>query len=157
MPKRPKHKKTPSTRKLPVAAETLASTKEPSALFGTDPMRLTPAWRVSLMEMVTPFGWHEIGPEKLREVQGKLKDFESMTWHEILTTSRHRNHPISVDQLCKEARDRLEAIGQNDIEELVSLRLSGPERVWGIRSEHVLKILWWDPAHSVCPSLKKHT
>lgn len=145
MGKRPKRKISPST------------SKEPRALFGADPMRLAPAWRVSLMEMLTPYGWRDIAPEKLREVREKLKDFESMTWHEILTASRHRNHPVSIDQLCKEARDRLEEIGQADIEELVSLRLSGPERVWGIRSENVLKILWWDPAHSVCPSLKKHT
>lgn len=145
MGKRPKHKGSPST------------SKEPRALFGTDPMRLPPAWQVSLMEMMTPYGWRDIRPEKLREVREKLKDFESMTWHEILTASRHRNHPVSIDQLCKEARDRLEEIGQADIEELVSLRLSGPERVWGIRAENVLKILWWDPSHAVCPSLKKHT
>ena len=40
---------------------------------------------------------------------------------------------------------------------LVLRRISGPGRVWGIREEHVLDLLWWDPRHEVCPSPKKHT
>lgn len=120
-------------------------------------MRLNPAWRVSLMEMASPFGWHDIGAGKLLEVRAKLRDFESMTWHEILVAARDRNHAVVIEKLCKEARDRLEEIGQSDIDELVSLRLSGPERVWGIRSGNVFRVLWWDPAHAVCPSPKKHT
>jgi hypothetical protein len=120
-------------------------------------MRLHPAWRVKLLEMVSPFGWQEISPGKLREVREKLQHFESMTWHEILITAKSRNHSVSVDQLCKEARCRLEEIGQWDLEQMVSLRLSGPERVWGILNENILHVLWWDPDHAVCPSLKKHT
>lgn len=120
-------------------------------------MRSNPAWRVSLLEMASPYGWREIGTEKLVEVRAKLRDFESMTWNEILVSAADRNHRVALDRLCKEARDRLEEIGQGDVEELVSLRLSGPERVWGILSGQVLKVLWWDPAHAVCPALKKHT
>lgn len=120
-------------------------------------MRLTPAWRVSLMEMAFPFGWSDIEPEKLREVRDKLRDFESMTWYEILVAAGSRNHAVAVERLSKEARDRLEELGQLDVEELVSLRLSGAERVWGIRAGNILNVLWWDPLHAVCPSLKKHT
>ena len=109
------------------------------------------------MEMASPFGWREIEPEKLIEVRAKLRDFESMTWYEILVASKSRNHTVTIESLCKEARDRLEEIGQGDLEELVSLRLSGPERVWGIRTGNVLHVLWWDPEHAVYPSLKKHT
>lgn len=120
-------------------------------------MWLHPAWRVSIIEMDSPFGWREIAPEKLLEVRTKLRDFESMTWHEILVVAKHRNHAVAIEDLCKEARARLEEIGQGDLEELVSLRLSGAERVWGIRVENILQVLWWDPAHAVCPSPKRHT
>lgn len=157
MSRKPRHQGKPSTLKRPIAVAGREVFKEPKALAVTDSMRLTPAWRVSLMEMATPFGWSEILPEKLREIREKLRDFESMTWHEILIVGKHRNHSVSIEKLCKEARDRLEATGQSDIDELVSLRLSGPARVWGIRSENVLNVLWWDPDHAVCPSLKKHT
>lgn len=120
-------------------------------------MRLTPAWRVSKLEMVDPFGWHRIEAAKLEEVRRKLAHFEAMTWQEILVSSGHRNHAVAIDRICDAAADRLEEIGQGDIEELVSLRLSGPERVWGIRTGNVLMILWWDPEHAVCPALLRHT
>jgi hypothetical protein len=107
--------------------------------------------------MVDPFGWHRIDTAKLEEVRRKLGDFESMTWNEILVVAGRRNHAVAVDRLCKAAQDRLEEIGQGDVDELTSLRLSGPERVWGIRAGHILKILWWDPEHTVCPALLKHT
>jgi hypothetical protein len=107
--------------------------------------------------MASPFGWSAVSPEKLREVRDKLRDFESMTWYEILVAAKHRHHAVAIDKLCKQARDRLEELGQADIGDLVSLRLSGPERVWGILNGHVFKVLWWDPEHAVCPSLKKHT
>jgi len=157
MSRKPHHKGKPSSRKSPVAVAGKEVSREPKALAAADPMRLQPAWRVSLMEMVSPFGWSKIAPDKLREIRDKLRDFESMTWHEILVVAKHRNHAVSIEKLCKEARDRLEETGQSDIEELVSLRLSGLARVWGIRSENVLNVLWWDPEHAVCPSLKKHT
>jgi len=81
-----------------------------------------------------------------------------MTWNEILITNKHQNHSsVSLDKLGKDALDRLRKIKQDDVEALVSLHLSGKERVWGIRQGEVLKVLWWDAEHLVCPSLKKHT
>jgi hypothetical protein len=154
---KPRHRGQPSLLKSPVAVLAASSTKEPKATPGLEPMRLQPAWRISLMEMFSPFGWRQIEPEKLVEVRAKLRDFESMTWYEILVTAKDRNHAVSVSKLCKEARDRLEEIDQGDLDELVSLRLSGAERVWGIRTGNVFHVLWWDPTHAVCPSPKKHT
>jgi len=40
---------------------------------------------------------------------------------------------------------------------LFSFAIDGRRRVWGIRREHVLCLLWWDPNHQVCPSQKKAT
>jgi len=104
--------------------------------------------------MVDPFGWHEIERVKLDEIRNKLANFESMTWGEILGRN---SHLIPVGDICKGARDRLEALKQDDIDELLSLRLSGKQRIWGILEEQALKLLWWDPEHLVCPSQKKHT
>ena len=103
--------------------------------------------------MVDPFGWHEIEKNKLGEIRNKLADFESMTWHEILGKN---SHLIPVSGICKAARDRLELLKQDDIDELLSLRLSGKQRIWGILEDQALKVLWWDPEHLVCPSSKKH-
>jgi hypothetical protein len=48
-------------------------------------------------------------------------------------------------------------MGLDEFEDLVSLRLSARERVWGILAEGVLELLWWDPDHKVCPSLPRNT
>ena len=106
------------------------------------------------MEQVGSFGWADLQRDKILEVAGKLAESEKLTWHEILVTSKTRNHSVLVSKLCPEAKKRLTEILQDDIDEVVSLRLSGRERVWGIRQAGVFKVLWWDPKHEVCPSLR---
>lgn len=129
--------------------------KKPRIESIPNPNSLPPAWRLSMLEMVDPFGWHKIeNKEKLTEVLRKLGDFEKLTWNEILVQRKKQNHSVNTGDLCKEAQDRLIEIKQDDIESLISLRLSGPERIWGIREESILKLLWWDPNHQVCPSTK---
>jgi hypothetical protein len=116
-----------------------------------------PSWRISRIEMEGPFGWGGIPRDKLDEVLKKLGEFESRTWNEILVLSNKQNHEISVERLSPEAQRRLEEIQLGDIEELISLRLSSRERVFGIRESATLLVLWWDPEHQVCPSILKHT
>jgi len=122
--------------------------------FDENPLRLKPAWRIGAMEMCDPFGWHAIDAITLHDIRGKLRSFESMTWSEIIGA---KSHPVARNLLCKEARDRLDELRLDDLEELFSLRLSGKERVWGVLEHNILIVLWWDPDHAVCPSLKKNT
>jgi hypothetical protein len=95
--------------------------------------------------------------DTLKYIHGKLAQFETMTWAEI----NHPNtgcHPIKIKDLCSEAQKRLTELKVIRFEEeLFSLRLSGKERLWGIRERHFFKILWWDPRHEVYPVSKKHT
>jgi len=67
----------------------------------------------------------------------------------------HWNHFVSQGDLCGAARARLREIGQDDVDEIVSLGLSSAERVWGIQEDDVLKLLWWDPNHQIRPSMRK--
>jgi hypothetical protein len=90
-----------------------------------------------------------------REVLRRLGSYETMTWREIDGPSG--SHAVDLGSLSTAARDRLVAIQQDDVEQCFSLRINGPARVWGIRNAHVLRILWWDPRHEVCPSKKRHT
>jgi hypothetical protein len=108
------------------------------------------------MEFVDPYGWHTIGAAELLAIRERLSHFESMTWNEILVRGKKFNHTVSIADISAAARKRLSESmqGRIDIDELVSLRLSARERVWGIRDQAVLSLLWWDPAHAVCPSLK---
>ena len=116
-----------------------------------------PSWRVSQLDMVNPFGWHEIDQKTLTYIHNRLSEIEARTWQEILVHSKKQNHTVQTRHIAKSGRDRLSEMGMDDQEELVSLRFTGIERVWGILDQGVLTVLWWDPNHQVCPSLKKHT
>jgi hypothetical protein len=141
--KHPKAKREPQVSKTPKKAG-----------FDENPLKLRPAWRIGAMEMCDPFGWHALDAGQLLEIRDKLKSFESMTWGAIIGP---QSHGVSTESLCKDARDRLAALRLDELEELFSLRLSGKERIWGVLEHNVLILLWWDPDHQVCPSLKKNT
>lgn len=80
-----------------------------------------------------------------------------MLWREIISKEPGKSHQISVSKLNRNPKKRLQEIGQTDIDDLFSLAIDGKRRVWGIKSVNILKIIWWDPDHTVCPSPKKHT
>lgn len=142
--KRPSTLKEPTTKKVPAAG--------PVPEWGN--MKL--AWRVSRLEMVDPFGWHKVDETTVHEIRQKLGYFESMTVNQVFVVNKHHHHSVRADKLCPEARQRLADL-RLEVEDLHSLRLSGPKRVWGFLTQNVLNLLWWDPEHQVCPSLKKGT
>ena len=108
------------------------------------------------MEMCDPYGWHQMGAAKGTEIIQKLGHFETMTWDEILVKAKDRNHAIPVFKICAKAQQRMQALGI-ETEDVISLRLQGEERIWGVMDAHVFQLLWWDPEHRICPSPKKHT
>lgn len=144
--KKPKIKTEPSNSKQPRVASAPSSFLDRKA-----------AWRISHLETEAPYGWHEIDIQTFEYIKTKLAGFESMTWSQILIDGKKQHHSVDVDQIIKKAKLRLEATKQDDIDSLVSLSLSGKCRVWGIFEEGVLRLLWWDPNHEICPSNKKHT
>lgn len=90
----------------------------------------------------------------------KLKELENLTWAQLALPSGDKkrgnhHHSIPVEKLNPKAQRRLREIGQNDTDDLYSLRLSNKERIFGIREGRVFKILWYDPNHEVCPSIRK--
>lgn len=103
--------------------------------------------------MVDPYGWRSVTAEQLLKIHTRLKEFERLTWGEILTPRQgrpiHHRHP--VNQIADEAREQLRRKKLDDTEDLVSLRLEGRARIWGVLQGSVLLILWWDPDHLVYP------
>ena len=104
-----------------------------------------------------PFSWSSLDAETAARIHQRLSNLESMTWHEIFVAGRKQNHTVDISSMSTEAQRRLEAIQPDDVDGLVSLRVTGKERVWGIRREGHCYLLWWDQEHAVCPSKKKHT
>lgn len=86
-------------------------------------------------------------------VEKILSNLETMTWNEIQQAAGGRahgnnSHPILVNKLSKKARDRLERIQQDDIDEVFSIRTMSIERLYGIRNGRQFQILWYDPWHN---------
>jgi hypothetical protein len=113
-------------------------------------------WRLGEIDWEGPWGWSQASVEDpIRLVVPKLHDFESMTWAEMEGPSG--SHSVEFSQLCTAAQGRLADIGKGELESLFSVRISGERRVWGVKDIAILRVGWWDPEHSVCPSAKKHT
>lgn len=138
----------PRTAQEPPNAKVIRQGGEPSGYDNE-----TIVWRFGAADLGGEWGWQTAaGPRWWRSIFPTLCHLETMTWAELFRASggRHagnNHHPVQVKNLTKQAKERLEEIGQEDVSELISLRLSGRERVYGIRDRRALKVLWYDPHH----------
>jgi hypothetical protein len=104
--------------------------------------------------MAEPFGWSGISREDLGKVLDQLKTFEGMMWRELLFQGGRRHKMVPTGNICPKAQQRLDEIGEGELDQLVEFGLGGRSRIWGILRQGVLHLLWWDPDHQVCPSNK---
>ncbi len=86
-----------------------------------------------------------------------------MTWHDIISATKggmssegSKSHSISIDRLCIKAQKRLREGLHIYEDNIFSLRLSGKERVFGILTLGVFRIIWYDPNHEICPIEKRN-
>lgn len=139
-------------RKIPKVGVSLPGGKEARAdrdlLSNWDAMPIT--WHFRCMDHGGPFGWRGCDRDTLvNTILERAKSFETMTWREL--RSKDILHRHTMDQVPRETRQRLEEIGQADIDALHSLRIEKKRRVWGIRDRLYFRVLWWDPDHQVYP------
>lgn len=113
-------------------------------------------WAISRIEQEGKWGWDNITSGELwSEIVTKLTLFEGMTWGEILQGGK--SHYVEINKINSEAKRKLVELDLDDSDNLFSLRLTAKRRIWGILENGVLKILWYDPNHEVCPVYLKHT
>lgn len=115
----------------------------------------SPSWLLGNVDLAGPFSWASLSPATAVRLLGLLRSFESMSWREIL--QKDSCGEIETSRLAKRARERLEELRLEDIASLMHLRVTGRERLWGIRDGQRLRILWWDPEHAVYPVTLKNT
>lgn len=116
--------------------------------------RDNPAWRTGRMDWDGPWSWSKCKAGEWESLCHLLHDFESMTWDDLHARSKPKAKEFSKTHLCSDAQKRLQQIGQDDLDTLCELRLGGAVRVWGIRDRNTFIALWWDPRHTVCPTLR---
>lgn len=138
------------------ALEGIKSSKHPRISANISDDENIPDFRAGKMDTGGKWGWHNsnILTLDMKEFLEKIFEHQKLSWQALRNNG---SHDVELDQIIPEARKRLEEIEQDEIAQLYSLRLSGKKRMWGIKDNNVFWILWWDPNHEICPSLKKHT
>ena len=112
-------------------------------------------WQFASFDRNGPYAWSGLSDAShYKKVMEKLHQFETMQETERRAQG---SHPVPINNISKSARDRLFETERDDAEELMSFRVSGRERVWCLIDRNIMVVLWWDPRHEVCPSLKKNT
>ncbi|MDP8223216.1 MAG: hypothetical protein P9L99_07655 [Candidatus Lernaella stagnicola] len=139
--------------------------KTPQQSHNPDDFREKPfCWRVnkSYIDLDGPYGWKNVSTDALLfEVIKCLQDHEARQWKEVLndhdSKGHKKNHDMPVDKLVTLAQKRLQEINKEEEDSLFSLRVSGKQRLWGIRKSSTLYLLWWDPDHKVYSVKRRHT
>jgi hypothetical protein len=155
--------KAKKSKKEPKVATTFKTTdRQPRLELNPDSNRnKKPSWHVGLIDFNCKWSFGKLeNINSLYAIIDKLKSFETMTWQEIFDASGGRahgnnNHDVPVNDLDVAARKRLKDLQLDDLSSLFSLRLTGTQRIWGILDGNVLKILWLDNNHEVCPMKNK--
>ncbi|HET7463906.1 MAG TPA: hypothetical protein VFJ82_21800 [Longimicrobium sp.] len=134
---------------MPSFAESLAPRDERKPRLAAESDRdQMPVWLLGRVDFDGPWCWKRMDGDTLHRVHERLCAFERMTFKEI---DGKRNHEIPVERLGKAARDRLVELGIDEYDEVLSLRVTRAERVWGLKAPNGIYLLWWDPAHTVYP------
>lgn len=115
---------------------------------------MQPIWSYVLLDIGGRWCWGSMDARTLVSVLTKLKSFERMNWQELRNDG---SHSVPTFNLIKDARDRLEQLHLDDYDEIYSLRLTGTQRIYGIKDGGVIRILWWDPIHEIYHVEKKGT
>lgn len=113
---------------------------------------LKASWRIKKIQMVEPYSFHRLTTDELNRLRERLANFETMTWNDIFITAKKHNHSIPVHKLRCEHAKRWMRNNMPDQLELWTLKVTGPERIWGIFSEGAYQIVFWDPEHRIYPT-----
>ncbi|MGV1927931.1 hypothetical protein ACQZ6S_21750 [Agrobacterium tumefaciens] len=149
MAKNNKKKKLPAIAKEPNPAK--------KAKFANDPsVRGKPiSWRFSSADKGGPYAWSALGnPEDFQEVINKLAEIETISENDL---RQQGSHSIELHKLSPDAQERLRQIHHDDLDSLFSIRLMGAVRIHCIHHLNVMRVLWYDPEHQVCPATLKYT
>ena len=142
-------------RKTPHRKESASNKKQPVS-HAQEVKKRKVKWCFELFD--GEIDWHDDShdEESFREVAGLLKKYSPRTWGQI-EQDRRRDHEVPINNLIRKAQNRAAELQIEDFGKLWRFRFDNLKRLWGIRDQHVFRILWWDPQHRICPSIKKHT
>ncbi len=126
---------------------------------------LTLSWGFQIIDTDPSCRWSfcqdNLDPTFWADVAHKMGNFETMTPAAIFVNAKKSNHSIRVNDLEKDAKDRLHELGLH-LERIFSIRIEGKGRLYGYMNGTVFLLIWYDKDHGnnnrcVCRSYLKHT
>lgn len=146
-------------KQVPAEARAEARGKQvpPLGVENEQVQKRRPVWRFTDLDDEGPWTLSGCSHADLPDIFAKLRTFETMTIGEIFAPGSEHGKTYSTAELPRPAQKRLEEIQKDDETAVSRLRFSGQKRFYGILREHVFHVLWWDPEHTVFPSMKKNT
>lgn len=101
--------------------------------------------------------WHIApGNDHIQEFVGDYHQVK--TWRDVVeektfgkTGVKKKHVAYPLDDITKEARDRLKEIKMDDYDEIFRFRMTNQERLYGFVVSAAFIAVWFDPTHKVCP------
>jgi len=141
--------------KQPVVPDNILTPKIPHYLGTPNLEDRHLAWRFSNADLNGPFKCGDFTHDEFTQLWDCLRAFEKKNIAQLRKAGSFHRTP--TPNLSKKAKDRLQEILLDDIDVLYSFHITGTRRLWCMRHENILSILWWDKNHEVYPTPKKYT
>ncbi|MDP8210970.1 MAG: hypothetical protein P9M05_09150 [Candidatus Stygibacter australis] len=146
-------------KKKPKIAVSVKGGKNPANLPLKEPDRHSPiVWKLNLIvcDPKRKWNWCECGENsKYLFILKKLGELEQLSFHELNQSAPH--HFVKIDKIVKKVpkvSKELEILQLDDELSLFSLKISPRERIWCKAFGNQLSIVWYDPNHEICPSIR---
>lgn len=142
-------------RKKPILPRGLQARKEPVYLGNPNLDGRYLCWRLSSADIGGPFSCGQFTYDDFRLIWDKLRAFERMNVAQFRAAKSF--HGVPTANITREAKNRLEEIKRDDVDTVYGFHIMGPCRLWCMKHENILSVLWWDRNHGVYRVNKKHT
>ena len=157
--KNPKRAVDVPNAKIPYTGKSVQSAKKPNIGKDTQAyLKMYPIFSFRKYDAGAPWATRRDGKPTTDGVFKNLGGIEGQRWGEIECACGGRSHGtnshnIPITDMSKDAQKRANSIGLNETE-LFSLRLQGVVRLFGVIEPEngCFHVIWFDPAHQVCPT-----
>lgn len=112
-------------------------------------------WRFSSADIDGPFSCGQFTYEDFTQFWHRLRAFEGKSVSDLRKAQSF--HGVPCTNISRKAKTRLEEINQDDLDIIYSFHIMSRCRLWCMKHENILSVLWWDRNHEVYLVLKKHT
>lgn len=112
-------------------------------------------WRFSSADIDGPFSCGQFTHDDFAQFWARLRAFELMNISQL--KQAQSLHGVPCANISKIAKERLQEINKDDLDIIYGFHIAGECRLWCMKHENILSVLWWDRNHEVYPVRKRHT